>query len=325
MFSLFRKNDPYLYVLYFVAILVTRLVFFLVYDHGLNTVHFSSSLLFGQGSFSDLPLFWHALCNGALLLFNSLMVNQLVLNNNASKEHNYLTGFVFILLMSSAPSLFFFSGLAIAITCSIIVLNLVMAHVKQRASEENIFFTGVFAGIASLCFSPLVIMPIWVIMVYFFFTRTIRRRYVLSLFGFLFPFLISYCVALFTDFTFDLAVIFGRVNANAIWQGPFNIHLVFLAFPLFISLTELLKGLSGQGMTNHQIHFNRVMMLVLFFAIGLSILWNTPFGGGHLAIIPMAYFSAQVLIDTKKVWLREVFSLIFILHLALPYLIAAYF
>ena len=108
-------------------------------------------------------------------MFNMLLINDLVRSNQAFDENNYLAGFIYLILAHMSSEQFILSGGLIASTCLILALRLILSHVKQRASEENIFFTGFLLGLAALFYSPLLIYLPIVLLIYVFYTRTIPR------------------------------------------------------------------------------------------------------------------------------------------------------
>lgn len=254
--------------------------------------------------------------------FCILLINHIIRSNQAYDENNYLAGFVFLILTHSSNQFFVVSGGLIATTCLLIGIHLILSHIKQRASEENIFFTGVLIGLAVLFYSPFMIFLPLTLLIYIFFTRTIPRRYMLSAFGFTFPFLILWSMSLYGKEPMDFGFFFMQLFKGEI-RELYSVNYIFLLIPLLLSLFKLVTSFSGIAMTNHQIHVQRVMfinflaMIFVFFADseGKGFLW--------LLTIPATYFFSKSLLEINKKWVR---SVIFILWLALlinPYLLAA--
>lgn len=325
MFSLFRKNDPYLYVLYSVAIIAGRVCFYLVKGELAIPADFQQSFLFDGLAMAQISAFWHCILNISVLLINAVLINILMQSNNALKENNYLGGFIYILLMSSSSALFLFSPALLGSTFILLALNLVLSHVKQRASEENIFFSGFFLGLSAIIYSPFLPLLFALLLIYFFYTRTIRRRYFLAIFGFLFPYLVTYTLSFFLGFDFELDPFIGQALPLEIFSISNPMSILFMGLPLLISFYELGNNFSGKRMTNHQLHFQRVMFTIMLFAIFIISVWNVPFGASSLVIIAFSYFLTQAILGVQKLWIRELLSLIVLLHVILPYLLTANF
>lgn len=323
MFSLFRKNDPYLYVLYAAVIIISRICFYLIQGELAIPADFNQSIIFDGNLMAELPAVWHCILNILFVLINAILLNLLIHTNNALRDNNYLGGFIFILLMSSSPALFLFSPALVGITFILVALNLVLAHVKQRASEENIFFTGFFLGLAGLIYSPYFCLILALVLIYFFYTRTIPRRYVLAIFGFLFPYLVSYALTFFIPFQFEFNDLLGQIDAFELYSNMSPTTYAFILLPLLLSIFELGNNFSGKKMSNHQLHFQRVMFILLIAAFIIASLWNVPMAAIELLVIPIAYFVAHSIMGSRKVWIREVVSLMIFLAIFLPYLLTA--
>ncbi len=322
MFSIFRKNDPYLYVLYAVAVIVTRVLFFFFSE---NTYAPVPELEFDRNFYDFLILKpqskgFGIILNGVLVLLNAVLFNQLILMNNALKESNYTPGIVFILLMSSFQEAFIYSGILLGLASLILALYLILGHVKQRASEENIFFTGLFLGLAGIAFKPFALFSICLLIIYFLYTRTIVRRYFLALFGFGFPHLIIFTVSKFTaittDYSFWAESILSTINSSN-WLEYQPLIIVPM---LLIAFYELAVNYSGRKMTNHQIHFQRVITTILVYSIAIYFIFGGTYGAVMLGILPITFFVSMSIGNANKLWIREAISVLVLLLLARPYL-----
>jgi hypothetical protein len=269
--------------------------------------------------FQDINSVAHITINGLMVLTNAILLNQLILKNTALKEGNYIPGVIYILFMSSFKEAFLVSGSLFSITFLLFSLFLILAHVKQRASEENIFFTGFFLGLASILFKPLMSIFLLLVIVYFLYTRTIVRRYILSLYGFIFPHIAVYLSSIFLDISFDYSLGFNWnlhrfSEINMLTYSP----IVLTPF-LLITLYGLFKNYAGRQMTNHQIHFQRVMTGILIYSSCIFFITESA-GALLISILPITFFISMTIEGIQKPWLREVVSLLLIILLAVPYL-----
>ena len=212
--------------------------------------------------------------NGVLVLVNAVLFNQLTLANNALKERNYTPGFVFILLMSSFQEAFIYSAVLIGLVFLLLALFLILGHVKQRASEENIFFTGFFLGLAGIAFKPYALFLVCLLIIYFLYTRTIIRRYFLGLFGFVFPHLIIFTISKFTKIQSDYSFWIQGISQILEFKNWLEYQPLVILPALLIAFYELAINYTGRKMTNHQIHFQRVMMTILMYSIAIYFFWR---------------------------------------------------
>jgi len=319
--NLFRKNDPFLNILLIMTLVVLRLIYTFFGDLADVSIESSNSYLVNEVLNIQLNPYGHIWISALFIAINTLLLNQILRENQAFGENNYLSGLVYLILTNASPYFFIFSGDLVAMTCLLFAMSLILSHVKQRASEENIFFTGVLMGLSVLFSSPMVIFLIFTLLVYVFYTRTIARRYALSTFGFLFPFIIGFSLSLLGHGTFTLSYFFHTLFENSFMGIAWN-SLVFMIFPLLILFYKLLTSFGGIKMSNHQIHVQRVMFLLTL--IVSYFFFADPFGYGFLWLfsIPASYFITKTLLEIEKKWIQATVFYLLIAHLVLPYLSA---
>jgi hypothetical protein len=319
--NLFRKNDPFLNVLLIITLVVLRLIYTFFGDLSDLNIQSSNSYLINEVLNIQLNPYGHIWISALFIAINTLLLNQILRENQAFSENNYLNGLVYLILTNASQFFFTFSGDLVALTCLLFALSLILSHVKQRASEENIFFTGVLMGLSVLFSSPMMIFIIFTLLVYVFYTRTIPRRYALSTFGFLFPFIIGFSLSLLGQGTFSLGYFFRSLFENPFLGIAWN-SLVFIIFPLLILCYKLLASFGGIKMSNHQIHVQRVMFLLTL--VVSYFFFVDPFGYGFLWLfsIPASYFITKTLLEIDKKWIKSSVFYLLVAHLVLPYLSA---
>lgn len=301
--------------------IVLRLVYTFFGPTELDSIWQEQSYLLSLASI-ELSRTAHIWISGIFVGFNILLINHIIRINQAYDENNYLAGFIFLIFAHSSSQLFLLSGGLIASSCLLVAIHLMLSHVKQRASEENIFFTGALLGFSVLFYSPLMIFLPLTLLIYVFFTRTIPRRYLLSTFGFVFPFLIVFSISLFGAQKLDLAFFFGQQFNVGLMQLE-EINYLFLIVPVILTLSKLFTSFSGISMTNHQIHIQRVMFVI--FLATIYVFFADSSGSGFLWIfsITATYFVSKTLLEINKKWVRRTVFLLWSALLMNPYLLAA--
>lgn len=324
LLRLFRKNDPYLNVVLIIVLVILRLLFFFWGENDLDNDIQENSYLLKAIINEPLNSSVQLGISTVFIAINTLLINNLIRSNQAFDENNYLAGLIYILITNSSILFFQLNGELVATTCFLLALSLMLSHVKQRASEENIFFTGALIGLSVLFYSPMSVFLLITLLIYVFYTRTISRRYLLSAFGFCFPFIIFYSISLFSNEPISLGFFFKNFFSSSLGDTAL-VSWAFILIPVLLSLFKMLSSFSGIKMTNHQIHFHRVMFLVTLVAFYM--LFADAQGTGFVLIfsIPATYFLSKSLLEINKNWVRDAVFILLLLHLAAPYLVAAYF
>ena len=160
------------------------------------------------------------------------------------------------------------------------------------------------------------------LLIYVFYTRTIPRRYLLSTFAFCFPFLLIFSISLYTKIDVSFKFFFtGLFSDNLFALAPLD--LVFIFYPLIFTFYKLLTSFSGFKMTNHQIHFQRVMFLVFLSTVYVFFAHANGDGFLWLFIIPATYFISKGILEIEKKWVRTLAFFLVLLQTVYPYLLAA--
>lgn len=305
-------------------LIIIRVIYTLFGEFSLEPTISTHSYLLKEVLPLQLNSYGHIWISASFVMINILLINHLIRSNQAFDENNYLGGFIYLVLSNSAQPFFQVTGSLIASTCLLLALTLILNHLKQRASEENIFFTGAVMGLAMLFYAPIILFLPLTLLIYVFYTRTLSRRYVLSTFGFCFPFIITYSISLYAQNEFELSFFFEGLFSNSITE--FNAFaLVFLILPALLLLTKLIGSFSGLKMTNHQIHFHRIMFLLFLSSVYLLFAEATDLGFIWVFAIPATYFICKSLLEIRKNWIRNTVFLLLLAQLVYPYLLAAYF
>ncbi len=93
-----------------------------------------------------------------LLSVQAVLINVLVSNHRLASEVSLFPGLFYILIASSLPAFLCFSPIHLANTFLIIALGGLMSTYKQTSCADLIFNVGLWMGVASLFYPPLVML-----------------------------------------------------------------------------------------------------------------------------------------------------------------------
>ena len=110
------------------------------------------------------------------MLVNFLMaviLNNLAIRNKIYEQNTYLPAFVFVLLTSMHNSFASFSPVQIGMLFVVMALGNLFGHIEFRAKrDEQIMNIGLFLGVASLFYFPLIMFVPAVLILFFIFLGT---------------------------------------------------------------------------------------------------------------------------------------------------------
>jgi hypothetical protein len=249
-----------------------------------------------------------------LLLFQAILLNQILENHRLMERNQLLTAAIYILIVSSSPVLT--SPLAWLFTNFILILmlNIALNIYGKKEPYRDVFDAAFLIGIASLIHFPVVIFIVflWACLVtYQIFTW---REWLISVIGISIPFLFAgsyhYLTGQLDKVLNITANFFTKIQVPVLAE---SIYLYFawgfLAILVFISLGQISKGLTENTVSLRK----KFRAVLLFFIVSLG---SAVFSGSslmlHLVItaIPTSVFIALYFSKTKKHFIPEVIILL---------------
>ncbi len=234
---------------------------------------------------------------GLILTFiQALWFNAACTRTGVVEERSMLPAAMYALFASLAFDFCFFGPIQLGVTFLFPVMALVFRHIRVGIEEHKVYETGVWIGLASLCYLPLALFMLWPVVVFAFYTGTRPRWYAVLLIGFLFPFLVTALTFFFVDDLNGFLVQYLQSVFRGVSHtfGTFGYMTAVLAFPLALAAWAGIRVITARSFINYQVVCNITM---IFFAI-LGLLtwvpasWRQPATFFPL-VIPAAYFVAQ--------------------------------
>ncbi|MBX2814970.1 MAG: hypothetical protein KTR24_03190 [Saprospiraceae bacterium] len=239
-----------------------------------------------------------------IIMLTAIQINRLVSLNRLTPTNSLFPGLFFILISSYTLSL---QSLSPAVIGNLFVVTMLLEIFKQTRNEELLirtFNVGFLAGIASLSYSPyLILLPLGIIGMIV--VRTFKRLdYFRCLLGFISPYLLAISILILFD------------QPGAIWSGHFKNTFAwmdlshafswsdYVVISLFI-IGILLAVLNMSNMTmKTNIHARRKLttlyIFLLTFVLVIPFVAETGTHRVHLATIPLSVFIGSMMLRIDK-------------------------
>jgi len=338
LLGFFRINDPYRILILFLAVFLLRLPYLigsepLVYET--NWLLIGEALNSGKGLYKDLvspiaPLsawvymvveyiFGKSIL--ALQILSILIVtyqfslfNNIMLRNKAYHENSYIPALIYALMMFTFYDFFTFSPALISLTFILLVLDNIYLRIENKLNDVTILKTGLFMGIAVLFYLPSIIFFVATILSFAMLTSLVLRRYLLFLYGFIFPFGIVFIyffwqgslenlITQWIEFNF-----LGQINPIVNYKSI----LIILILPVFIFLISLYKTFTAGRFTNYQVRVQQVMFIMFLAAFGSWWISEEKAPNELLLFVPsFAFFITHFILQFNKKNRAEIFTLVF--------------
>lgn len=328
MLSYFRVNDPYRMLGIFVLLVLIRLPF-LISDVPLSIPELNWMLVgerLSEGSrlyigvwdnIGPLAALIYSLVEFifnrsqtvyvilAILLttYQSLVFNTFLINKKAFNETTYVPAFVYIILSSFSFDFYVLSPVLISLTWILLALRNVFYRVESRSQDDRILGTGIYIGLATLCYLPSIVFLFSTIIAYMLFASVSFRRYLLLLYGTSLPILITLTYFFLVDgvdaFLYQYLLSFKYLSRELFTQPLSLLYLSLI--PLVFLLIALYKVSQMRRFTNQQTKLQQIMFIkiiatvvTLFFVNGLAPYHLLPF------VPPAAFFITHYLLSIRR-------------------------
>ena len=258
----------------------------------------------------------------AVASFQVIYFNVMINNRDIFAKRNYVPGLIYLLFLNISFDCCTLSPVLMATTFVLMSFGTMVRQISRLQATDEVFEIGFLIGMASLFYPPACIFILWAIASMVFFSGATLRQHSLSVFGFLFPLLLT-ALFFYLDGTYEA---FSRNFISSVFQirqynlNDFKTLLATLLLPFGLGILGFLRLVNAFGFNNFQIRCQQVMMLwaiVGIFSIGLM-----PFLAPMQFIIfvpALAFFTINFFNTFKKQWLAELiflgtFSAILLIH-----------
>jgi hypothetical protein len=259
--------------------------------------------------------FWQVFIAFCLVLVNSLFVAQLGSSFLFLKKRSYLPGIIYLITVSSIPSLQSLLPVHLA-TLFVLIATYFILATYHNVEITFTFNASFFLAIASLFYLPVVVLfPLVWISIFILQKDDNWRLLIIPILGFGIPWLFMWAYAFLNDTYSSLW--------NELTTMIFTYHNGYLLEPLFLVPTVVITILTTLGSFSvisvyHRMKVStRKYFVIFYWMLGLilvSALGLITIGEEIVALstFPVAYFISHYLISDQKHLFKEVLTWTFL-------------
>lgn len=265
--------------------------------------------LFGRSQLSYQLLAYVIIC------FQVFIFNRMLLTSRAYSENTYLPGFIYGVLASICYDMLTLTPFLLGLTFILLALKNIFSHIEVRAKQdEAILNIGLYVGLATVCYLPFSVFSLYVLAIFILFTGTIARRYLLMLFGFLLPMVLSagyfYLTDRLDDFIYNFLSPFTVIERN--WYINLMDTLRLFVAPIAFFLLAFLRVLSGARLTNYQSRLTQTTLVWIIFSIAFILISDQNSPAVYLVLMPpVAFYITHYFLMKSRGFLSELSFLLF--------------
>lgn len=348
MLGYFRINDPYRLVIIFVLLLLFRLPYLISSDW--VTIPELRWMIVGERMnegallyvdiWDDISLLSALVYKGIdfvfgrsvralqvlgliLFYFQIFYMNYIALKHKMYHENNYLPALFFGLLGLISFNMITLSPILMGLTFIMLSIDSLLTHVETRnKTDANLINIGLFTGIAALFFLPFVNAVIIHAIILLFFTNTLKRRYLLMVYGLFVPMAIAWLYYVWkgnaAGFYNNFLLSLFRFEADSFLS--LNTILVLSGFTVFLYLISAFKILSGLGFNIFQVRIQKTMFFASVISFLIWLLYSDKAGYGFVMFLPwFSFFLTHFFLSIRHSLKRELSFLIYFLSVIIIY------
>ncbi len=316
--KIFKSQSPAVYFILFVLLILLWLDVFILKEN--NIIIYSNDSVLYKIAFSGLekyriialiiPFFF--------ILFQAYWLNSIIVNNDISGKGTMFPALIYIVLMSLNQDALSFNGLIFSGFFMIYALKISYNCYGKESINMDIFKMSIVFSIASLFYLPMLfyLLFVWIIML--FYNANSFRIFIISLVGFVLPYLYVFVVYFMLDATpllFQHLIL--RYNSLFIHTNDFGIYMqlypLLLGSLIIVSITVFLRKINSRVIKIRKYIYIALWMFAVSIAIALffsdSFLISLS-----LVAVPATIFVSEFILSFKKKWIA---GLIFFLLISM--------
>jgi len=249
-----------------------------------------------------------------IVFFQAAILNLFLINYKAYNENNYIPALIYAVLMFTFFDFMNLSPVLLGLTFVILSFNLTFGHIEGRAKRDWVVLSiGLYLGIATLFYLPMILFMISTFIALILFTNTIFRRYLLLIYGFIVPILLViiyyYLKGNYHDFVscYLYSLFIERNYILMDWKSIITIGCI----PTVFVLISVVKVFTTTAFINYQIRLQNFMFVLI--GIGLLVWVIDFYNPPHLWVVlvpPGTFFISHYFLLIRKRWMAEVLFII---------------
>lgn len=249
-----------------------------------------------------------------LLILQALLLKRILSTNDLTPKNSLLPAFLYILLMSSFSNFQNIQPLLFANFFLIIALQNILAAYSNPESYEQIFIASLMISLGSFFYFPVIFFTLFIFLVFLIFSILKWREWIISLLGFLIPYLFLFSYYFLTDIIENKLHSYILFFKNIGFLHPKFTASIYIYFSL-LSIYFILAFFSTYSRLSERSIFYRkkIIVLIMFIIISLvSIFFSKEFFMFHLCLlfIPFSFFIPNYMLQIKKFIISEIMYLL---------------
>jgi hypothetical protein len=353
LLSYFKINDPYRLVVIFILLFALSIPAMIKPE--VNTIPELERLLIGQSISNGKLLYdelwvemaplssvvysavdWlfgrsylaHKILAILLFFFQIFYFNQTLLSRKAYNENSYVPAFLYAVLGFIMIDTIRLSAELMGLTFIVVSFASLFKHLEARVrTDQNLLYIGIYIGIASLFYLPYLAFFLATVLSLLFYTNTMKRRYVLLIYGVAFPILlvwIYYFIIGKTD-AFYFCYINSLIRLDYFNFLDLTSVLIIIALPSLYLLWAFIKVFNTPSFINYQSRIQGVFFFYFLTAVVVWIFWSRNSGATMAMFIPIyTFFLSHLFLLIRKWLVREIATTLLIASIFTIYFASLY-
>ncbi len=261
-----------------------------------------------DAAFGRSQVTYHALAT-VVSLFQIVYFNYVMNSRDVLPDRNFWPGLLYMLFMNLSVDCTTLSPVLLSTSFLLLAFGTLIRQMERREATDEVFEVGFYVGLATLFYLPSALFIIWAAASLLFFTGATFRQHSLSLFGFLFPILLTLLYYYFNDglneFNRNLLASVFRVQHYNLTD--FGTLLAALTIPLGVGVLGFFSLFNAPGRyVNFQQRCQQIMLLWFLTAVLTIPLMPLLAPMQFVCFLPpMAFFAVLYLQNIRRSWLAE--------------------
>lgn len=256
---------------------------------------------------------------GIFVFLQAIWLNEIFISNNLVQRNVLLPALVYVVLMSSAPVINVLHPVLISNFIIIAVMNQMLSIYKSKEPYIAVLQSGILISIASWIYFPYVTFILFLWLLFFVYQIYTWREWLISVIGFLLPYIYLAVYYFLTDQLFEVAntfyfhlAVLPRLNLPT--SEYVLIVWFFIAILVALSIFRLFPGLFEGRLEARK--KTRALLMFLLIAVA-SAVYSGSFIPYHLTLlaIPFSAFFTNYFLSVKRTMFIEVLFTIFLIYL----------
>ena len=251
-----------------------------------------------------------------LIVFEALLFNAVLVNNQITGKVGTMAAFVFVLLMSLTCTQTQFYPFALATLFIILMLKASFEVHLSPKPEISLLNAGLLIALASMCYFPAILLVVWSIIVLPMARKGSFRLALIPILGFLAVYFLYFVgVFLFGDFKTVGQEYINYFASFRLTVAGFNYKIITLLSVLFVAAVFLLFGGNKANLEKSVAVRSKISMMVvmLVFAVFLLFVGGNPLMHGLLFFVLSVLFAYAFSFMGNTGWANLLLTLFLIL------------